>query len=306
MRRIRPLLAVTALMIAGAAHADVELIQEHTFDAQPGQTVAVDVSLHRVEVEIRPGNTVHAQVEISSSSSSSKAERMVREMAPVFDDEGDTLRIRSRRTGGWSWFNGKVRARVSVTMPPDLDLDVDSSSGSVTIRGDLGRGQVICNASSGSITFDGAARSFDAESSSGSIKATVARPLDDFSAEASSGSVRLTGGCRSATVDTSSGSITLSGLLGNARLSASSGSINAQWDAIPEQAEVSVGASSGSVTLRLPPGTEVAGTARTGSGGIRSDFPGTFDKHSARFSGGADAVKLSLSASSGSVRILAE
>jgi DUF4097 and DUF4098 domain-containing protein YvlB len=96
----------------------------------------------------------------------------------------------------------------------------------------------------------------------------------------------------------------MTGLLGDADLDASSGSITAQWDAIPAAATIRAGASSGSVTLRLPPGTEISGSASTGSGGIRSDFPGTFERRSARFSGGAGAVDVRVSTSSGSVKIL--
>lgn len=307
MRDIRPLIIIALLAIAAPwAHADVELVQEHTFDARPGQTVRIDVSLHRVEVDVQPGDTVHAVVEIRSGSSGDKAERTVRDLTPVFEERGDTLLIRSSRKGGWSWFNGKIQGRVTVTMPPDLDLEVDSSSGSITIRGDLGDGAVSCDASSGSVTFDGAARSLDVDTSSGSIKASVTRPLDEFTADASSGSVRLTGGARTVTADTSSGSITLTDLLGDARLDASSGSIDAHWASIPAGAEIDAGASSGGVTIVLPPGTVVAGTAKTSSGGIRSDFPGTFEKHSARFSGGDGAVTVSVSASSGGVRVMAE
>jgi len=307
MQKIRPLILIAALIsTATVAQAQIELHQEHTFDARPGQTVSIDVSFHRVEVNVQPGATVHAVVDISASSSSGKAERAIEELTPVFQEKGDTLVIRSTRKGGWNWFSGKIKGRVTVTMPPDLNLSVDSSSGSVTIDGDLGDAEVDCDASSGSITVRGAMREFNADTSSGSIKAEVARPLENFTADASSGSIRLTGGAYTASVDTSSGSITLAGLHGDADVGASSGSITAQWDSIPPGASIKAGASSGSVTLRLPPGTEISGTASTSSGGIRSDFPGTFEKRSAKFHGGSGAVNVRVSTSSGSVKVLAE
>ncbi|MEX1309343.1 MAG: DUF4097 family beta strand repeat-containing protein, partial [Candidatus Sulfomarinibacteraceae bacterium] len=219
----------------------------------------------------------------------------------------DTLIIRSTRKGGWSsWWGGNIKGRVTVTMPPDLDLAIDSSSGSITIDGDLGQGSVECDASSGSVNINGAMRSISVDTSSGSTRVELIRPVESFSADASSGSVRLSGGAHRASVDTSSGSITLEGLLGDASMDASSGSITAQWDSIPPRATIDAGASSGSVTIKLPPGTEVSGTASTGSGGIRSDFPGSFDRDSARFSGGPDAVEVRISTSSGSVKVLAD
>ena len=306
MQKIKPLIVIAALVFATTVFADVELRQEHTFDAQPGQKVVIDVSFHRVDVVVEPGSTVHAQVEISATSSSSKAERAVEELRPVFEEKGDTLIIRSTRKRGWSWWNGNIKGRVTVTMPPDLDLLVDSSSGSVTIEGDLGDADVECDASSGSLTIRGTMRSLSADASSGSIRATVDRPLEKFNANTSSGSIRLDGGAYEATADASSGSINLFGLRGNARIGTSSGSITGHWDSIPAGASIDAGASSGSVTLKLPAGTEIKGSADTSSGGIRSDFPGNFKRSSATFSGGADAVKVMVDTSSGSVKILAD
>jgi len=305
MMKARSLILIAALVLsANIADAQIELHQEHTFDARPGQTVAIDVSFHRVDVRIQPGATVHAVVDLSTSGSGSKAERAVAELTPVFQDKGDTLVIRSTRKGGWNWSSGKFKGSVIVTMPPDLDLRVDSSSGSITVDGDLGNASVSCDASSGSVAIDGAMRELVAGTSSGSIRADLTRPLERFSADASSGSIRLSGGARFASADTSSGSITLSGLLGDADMSASSGSITARWDSIPPSASIRAGASSGGVTLELPPGTELSGTVKTSSGGIRSDFPGTFERSSAEFNGGSGAVKIRVSTSSGGVKVL--
>lgn len=305
MQITRSLILIAALILtATVAQAQIELHQEHTFDARPGQTIFIDVSFHRVEVNVQPGATVHAVVDISATGSSGKTERAIEELTPVFQEKGDTIIIRSTRKGGWNWSTGKIKGEVTVTMPPDLNLTVDSSSGSITINGDLGDATVDCDASSGSVTVRGAMQNLNVDTSSGSIKAEVSRPLESFNADASSGSVRLNGGAHTASVDTSSGSITLAGLRGNADIGASSGSISAQWDSIPPNASIEAGASSGSVTLELPPGTEISGSASTSSGGIRSDFPGTFEKRSATFRGGSGAVEVRVSTSSGSVKIL--
>jgi DUF4097 and DUF4098 domain-containing protein YvlB len=298
------LMMAVVCLAAGLAHADIEIREEHSFAARPGQTVVVDVSFHKVEVEIQPGDTVHAVVELSSSSSSSKAQKAMDELAPVFEEKGNILRIRSNRKGGWSWFSGKVKGHVTVTMPPDLDLEVDSSSGSITIDGDFGDGAVSCDASSGSVTVRGAMRDLAVDTSSGAIRADVSRPLERFLADASSGSVKLEGGAHAAAADTSSGSITLLGLLGDATMDASSGSITAQWDSVESGAKIRAGASSGSVTIRLPAGTEIAGKASTSSGGIRSDFPGTFERSKAKWNGGPGAVDIAISTSSGGVKVI--
>jgi DUF4097 and DUF4098 domain-containing protein YvlB len=306
MQKTRSLILITALVLTvNVAHAEIELHQEHTFDARPGQTVSIDASFHRVEVRIQPGSVVQAVVDLSASSSNGKAERAIEELTPVFSEKGDTIIIRSTRKGGWNWSTGKIKGEITVVMPPDLNLTIDSSSGSVTIEGDLGDADVDCDASSGSVTVRGAMKNLNVDTSSGSIKADVDRPLESFNADASSGSVRLSGGAYTVSVDTSSGSITLAGLRGDANMGASSGSISAQWESIPPSASINAEASSGSVTLELPPGTEISGTASTSSGGIRSDFPGTFEKRRATFAGGSGAVEVRVSTSSGSVKVLA-
>jgi len=306
MQKTRSLILLTAIALAAtSAHAEIELHQEHTFTVRPGQTVFIDASFHRIEVKIEPGSVVHAVVDLSASSSSGKAERAIEELAPVFSEKGDTVIIRSTRKGGWNWSTGKIKGKIAVVMPPDLDLSIDSSSGSVTIEGDLGDADVDCDASSGSITVRGAMKNLNIDTSSGSIRADVDRPLESFNADASSGSVRLSGGAHTVSVDTSSGSITLAGLRGDAEMSASSGSISAQWESIPPGASIDAEASSGSVTLELPPGTEISGAASTSSGGIRSDFPGTNEKRRVTFAGGSGAVEVRVSTSSGSVKVLA-
>ena len=81
MQKIRPLTLIAALFLtATVAQGQIELHQEHTFDARPGQTVVIDVSFHRVEVNVQPGATVHAVVDISASGSSGKAERAIEEL----------------------------------------------------------------------------------------------------------------------------------------------------------------------------------------------------------------------------------
>lgn len=305
MQKARALILIATLILtANTVQAQIELHQEHSFDAHPGQKVFIDASFHRIEVQIQSGAEVHAVVDLRASGSNSKAEKAIRDYTPEFEQKGDSIIIRSTRNTGWNWRSGKIKGEITVTMPPGLDLRIDSSSGSINIDGDLGDADVVCDASSGSVTVRGAMRNLTVDTSSGSIKAAVDRPLERFNADASSGSVRLRGGAYTASVDTSSGSITLTGLRGDADLDASSGSISAQWDSIPPSASIKAGASSGSVTLELPPGTEISGGANTSSGGIRSDFPGTFQKSKATFRGGSDAVEVRVSTSSGSVKVL--
>ena len=304
--RLRPTATAIAvcLLIAGSAAAEIEVHQKHRFDARPGATVVVDVSFHRVEVTARAGDSVDVTVDIKVKGDGNKAKNVANDFQPKFLEEGNKLIIRSTRKKGFSWKSISAKGLVTVQMPPGMNLTIDSSSGSAKIDGDFGDAVVRFDASSGSLTVDGAMRELHSDTSSGGVRAAVSRPLDEFTADASSGSAHLTGGARKATVDTSSGSMDLSNLLGDASFDSSSGSITAQWDGIPPKATVRAGASSGSVTLRFPAGTTLAGSVDVSSGGIGSDFPGMQGRDYLTLQGGPEAVQIEVDTSSGSVKLL--
>ncbi len=303
----RTALAATllCLSLAGSAAADIEIHQKHRFDARPGGTVVVDVSFHNVEVTAVPGDSVDVAVDVTVKGDSDSAKNVANELQPQFLVEGDKLIIRSSVKKGWSWKSISAKGMVTISMPPGMNLSIDASSGSARISGDFAGAVVDFDASSGSLTVDGAMRKLNADISSGSVRAAVMRPLESFSADASSGSVHLTGGAHEAHVDTSSGSINVAGLLGDGFFDSSSGSITGQWDAIPAGAKVRAGASSGSVTLGFPAGTQLEGSVDVSSGGIRSDFPGTMSKNHMKLTGGPGAVSIEVDTSSGSVKLLA-
>ena len=214
----------------------------------------MDVSFHNVEVIARPGDSVDVTVDITVKGDGSTAKNVADDLQPKFLDEGDKLIIRSEPKKGGTGSPPRQRSgdgRDAVGNEPFGRLVILGNRKSPAI---LETG-IVFDASSGSLTVDGAMRELHSDISSGSVRAAVMRPLERFSADASSGSVRLVGGAREAKVDTSSGSINLAGLLGNAYFDASSGSITAQWNAIPADAKVRAGASSGSVSLSFPAGT---------------------------------------------------
>lgn len=293
------------LLCVGTASAEIEIHEKHRFDARPGGTVVVDVSFHEVEVTAVTGDSVDVTVDLTINGSGGSAKNIAADLRPVFKEEGDKLIIRSRRKKGWSWKSIKAKGKVAVQMPPGMNLTIDSSSGSARINGDLGDSVVVFDASSGSLTVDGAMRELHSDVSSGSVRASVSRPLEVFTSDASSGSVRLSGGARNARAEASSGSINMSGLLGEGTFSASSGSIKAQWDAIQPHTSVRASASSGSVTLWFPEDTRISGSVQVSSGGLHSDFPAMIrGKKRLELDGGPDAVTVEVDTSSGSIKLL--
>jgi DUF4097 and DUF4098 domain-containing protein YvlB len=298
--------ALGLLVIAVPAYA-VDYSEEKVFNAVPGGRLTVDASFHDVVVTATPGDEVRIRVDLSVGGSGAKAERRMARLKPTYEVDRDGITVRSvEKSSGWSWGSSRTDGRIQVWLPPVMDVVVDNASGDADLEGDFGDAALVVNNSSGRVRLEGAARSFEVDNSSGGTEARVTRPLEDFSVDCSSGSVRLFGGAYHAHVDTSSGSIELNDLRGGATMDASSGSIHATWASVVPDMNVDADTSSGSVTLVFPPGTDLNGRVDTSSGGIRSDFGGSFgdDRDSLRLEGGDGSVRLRVDTSSGGVRLL--
>lgn len=180
-------------------------------------------------------------------------------------------------------------------------VEAHTGSGSIQV-GQIG-GSVTAVSGSGSIEVLGATQGLTASTGSGSVRAqNVAGPVD-----ARSGSGRLTiayAGAGGGSFSTGSGSIDVTGADGSIQAHAGSGSI--RIDGRPS-GDWSIETGSGGVSLRLPPDAAFDLSARTGSGSIQTNHPievrGTFSRRQleGRVRGGGP--RLSVSASSGSIRL---
>jgi hypothetical protein len=301
------LFALLVVVLSAPMATAESLHSEHSFTVRPDATLIIDVSFHEVVVTARPGQTVDVVVDLEVRGSGPKAAKRLAELEPVFRDDGDTLLVRSVRKGGINWGSSRATGRVVVEMPPDMDLEVDSASGSCTLTGDFGEAALSIDATSGPVRIAGAARELNVDTASGSVAAELSRPAQRLVADTASGSITVTGGAHRVEADSSSGGIRLSGLLGDASLDSSSGSITAHWSSLPTGTAIAADTSSGRVRLTLPPGTPLSGTIETGSGGIQSDFSGTWQDrgHRLELRGGREAVRIDVDTSSGGVQLIA-
>jgi len=301
------LLGVGVLTAATACAFSDRIDANHTFTAEPGDTVVIDASFHTVEVVARPGSTVEVRVEVEASGSQSKVRKALAELTPRFEQHGSKILIRSHRDHGWSWgwSRARTKGRIEVSMPPGLDLKVDAGSGAVQLRGDFGDAALTADTGSGSVRLDGAATNFSADTGSGSVFVVTTRPLRRFTADTGSGSVTLEGGAADARADTGSGGVRFEDLTGSANVDTGSGSVTASWSAITPGSGIYADTGSGGVTLELPAGTVVGGLVSTGSGGIHSDFPGRTDHDELRLDGGPGEVTVRIDTGSGGATLRA-
>ena len=82
MSKSRVVILIVVVLCATVVHADIELREEHSFSARPGQTVVIDVSLHTVEAPLPE-----------------KARSVYRDMAGLMKAEGVTAKTVAEKIG---------------------------------------------------------------------------------------------------------------------------------------------------------------------------------------------------------------
>ena len=149
-------------------------------------------------------------------------------------------------------------------------------------------------------------KGLDVDTASGYVQAHFDKPVGAIRVNTASGDVTLSGPMGKLTAETASGNIKADGLTGAADFNTASGDVMAFWTAIPAGTRVKADAASGNVHLTFPAATIVSGQARTSSGDITCDFPGTFSKKNDRieFQGGEGSIHLDLDTASGDIGIL--
>ena len=311
MRRLTPILALCAVLVLAACakpSGPKAVHQSHTFPAGAGKLIRLDLRSLDVRVKVAEGSTISATVDLEARSSSRAATtRWIERNTPVFEDSDSVLEVRlpGGRHGGVVVFGFlHTEGRIELVVPPSCRLDVKTSSGDVTITGEATlSGPVRVDTSSGDVTVNGGVRELIADTSSGDVLVTGA--LTTLEADTSSGDVTLQGGGERVIVDTSSGDAKLEKLTGDLSADTSSGAVSANWDRLSAGAKIRVRTASGNVRLRVPEGTALAGEVDTTSGSIRSDLPGSSDRHNRRMSFEAEgaSVGIEVRTSSGDVSV---
>lgn len=309
MRRTLLILVLT-LLVTGCRPPDRTPLAHHesrSFAASTGKLVRCDLRSLDLEVVVKEGDAITADVNLEASASSSAfARRWIENHTPSFADSGDTLEIKVPSRHRSSLIVGYIRTEGSIvlTVPPRCRLEVASSSGDITFEGRAPLSAPIrLTTSSGDVEISGGVADLIMHTSSGELEVSR-EALASLEFESSSGDVRVRSGCGRILVDTTSGEIRLHDLTGGLSVDTTSGDLVASWLSTPAGA-VRVRSTSGDVDLELPADTELRGDVTTSSGELRSDFPATSDRRGRRLTlgGGAGAVDLEIRTTSGDVNL---
>jgi DUF4097 and DUF4098 domain-containing protein YvlB len=307
MRAHRTLLA--GLFLAAALGAAAETATFHgakTLVPKQGGTLKVEGSFQDISVTLAPGTSVEVTVDMKLSAWPQDSKEALKAYEPVYSEEGNTLLIRCRPQHQLSvgFFNSS--GTIAIRMPPGMNLDLHTGSGDLEVKGDMGSNDLLCDTGSGDVRLEGGLRSLSAETGSGDVKAVLTASATSAKIHTGSGDVNFSGGCARFDASAGSGNITADGLLGTGTFETGSGDIEALWTRLADGTSVKAESGSGGIHLGLPANATLSGDLDTGSGDIRSDYPGTSSQKGRHWSflGGTGASHLSVETGSGDIHVV--
>lgn len=307
MRTRMTLLAGLFLAAAVAAAAGPATYHgTKTLTPKPGGTLDVEGAFHDITVVLAAGTSVEVTVDMKISSWPGDSKEAIKAYEPTYSEEGNTILIRSRSKASFSVGTVSSSGSIAIRMPPGMNLDLHTGSGDIEVKGDLGGKGLACETGSGDVRVEGSLGALSAETGSGDVTVQLSAPAVQAKIHTGSGDVRLTGGAAQMDASTGSGSITAAGLTGPGTFEAGSGDIEAHWTQLGQGASVQAESGSGKIHLGLPANATLSGDIETGSGDIRSDYPGTSSQKGRHwsFSGGPGACRLSVETGSGDILVL--
>jgi hypothetical protein len=311
---------LTAFVIAGCtSHSGVEGDFDRQFTVNG--PITLELTSGKGDAHITTGPTgevrIHGEIHVDSWSSESGRTRLQQVQSnPPISQEGNLIRI-----GGVGKANrSDVEVDYTIVVPQDAQLRSTSGSGDVEVRGIQGPANFTCG--SGDVTASEISGDVHVLCGSGDVKlskikgqAQVTTGSGDITLDTVQGESRLQTGSGTLEISnpgdaleagTGSGDITIKDASADIRLRTSSGDIDVEgnpgssnyWD---------FHASSGEVTLHVPPTASFRLYARSSSGDIDAAIPivmeGTTDKHELRARLGDGKARVEIQTSSGDISL---
>lgn len=282
MHRSRILVMITAMLVAGAAHAATEDSIHKTFNVAPGGTLTLDTDVGDVRVD--PGAS---GVTIDVRRHARTADIM-RDFQITFDQAGNNVNVRGTYTHSSHWFDwgNDLSAQFVVTVPSNYNIHVSTSGGDIRLADftgeirvktsggnlEVGRinGPVDARTSGGDVKLESATAAIDLRTSGGSI--TLGQAGSSVQARTSGGSIDIRRVAGDLYAHTSGGSIVVQDALGAIDGETSGGSIRARFSQQPH-ADSRLSTSGGGITVSVAGNVAVDLDAHTSGGDVDSDVP---------------------------------
>ena len=252
------------------------------FAAQPGKVVHIEAGSFAVEVRAVRADCIQILVDGEAQSTSGFFERhWLDRNRPSFSDSPTRLEVvvPSDPTAAYTRGQYFLRGTIRVTLPAFCHLEVDNTVGSVTVSGDLPfDSSVRIATTAGRVMLLNAARDVVVSTGSGAVQ--LGGPGSEWSGTKSTDHVSWRGCNRRVDIVTRSGAVTMENICGGLSVTGGSGAVSAAWSAEPEVQYLAVRTGAGDITISVPRGFSLRGTASTAtldSRLIESDFAGRWD-----------------------------
>ncbi|HET8551236.1 MAG TPA: DUF4097 family beta strand repeat-containing protein [Gammaproteobacteria bacterium] len=328
MKPLDTLIVLVALaMSTNTAYANAPILYRHhwSISADVHGTVRLDLDSQDVRMRVVPGDKVNVTFTIRSDADNNKQE-LIKRYKPTVKREGNDVVIASpHQDHEWHWFSfdHETSALVEVVLPPGMAVHFKTDSGDISFDGPNDQASITGRADSGDVTIRAASPTLNVAADSGDVRVILSQPGKRVTLAADSGDVHFKGGAKELKISADSGDITalgptgsahlqadsgdirIKGLSGSLRAEADSGDVEAEWRQLASDAQITVRADSGDVTLTLPSDAQLRGEAGTENGSLDSDFAGSYDKDRDRLtlSGSAGAVPVQIKTESGDVEL---
>lgn len=273
-------------------------------------------------IRLVPGQSselaVHARIRVrglDAQEASNVLQAIIKD--PPLEIYGRDVRIGS--LDKYNFTRRSITFDFDIQAPPQTEVESRSGSGHQTVEGVKGPVNATCG--SGDIFIRGIADSAMARTGSGQIRLSAIQGgveasagSGDILAEEVKGSARARTGSGQVTlraiggdvvVTTGSGDTDIQQVIGSLSARAGSGNMRVE-SAVREGAKWEITTGSGDVRLFLPSNSEFALRARTGSGGLKVDFPVTAASQGKKFLEGVVGqakADLSLRTNSGDIKV---
>ena len=191
------ILILTAACV-NAFSDNLKIIEEKTFQIQPGKNLKVDASSGGVSITSWDKNEVYVKI-LGNEKTKDKMEFK-------FKNDDDEVEVIAKKKNWFSdWFSGGIKLRIEITVPKNFNTKVETSGGGISIE--EVSGNINLSTSGGGITFKNVSGKFNVSTSGGGI--TGINFHSDLDASTSGGGISLSGRDSKIKAETSGGSISL-------------------------------------------------------------------------------------------------
>ena len=254
--RIRKSAIALAILLPGCVHHGIEESATERFRFEVSERPRLEVELDRGSIEIL-GMDDSAEVSVivnklARAVNEEVARSSLERLSVRADQEGETIRVRVKREGGWRKTHGSLRSDVEIKVPRDSNLMLTTHDGRIELR-DV-RGDIHAESGDGRLRFDGIVGNVNARTADGSIVGQNVRGA--FDVRTGDGRIELTGSFNGLQAVSSDGSITVDCL-----------------EALPLARDWMLRSSDGSISLTVPSEFSADLEASTSDGRIESDLP---------------------------------